>query len=91
MQKSKGYAKESKAALTHRTPKRFPLASELQGALADGFAEGLIRRDRVEPFGLRFVVVTQEVNQTQSLTPRSQLSASTAVRPGAGVTVWRVR
>ena len=31
----------------------FPLASELQGALADGFAEGLVRRERIEPCGLR--------------------------------------
>ena len=29
----------------------FPLAGELQGALADGFAEGLVRREGGEPFG----------------------------------------
>ena len=49
-----------------------PLASELQGALADGDAEGLVGGDGVEPFGLRFVVVSQEVNQTQSLTRQTK-------------------
>ena len=71
--KSKGCAKESKAVLTHRTPKLFPFAGELQGALADGFAEGLVGGDGVEPFGLRLVVVSQDVKQTQCLTLRSQL------------------
>ena len=52
-------------------PKSLPLAGELQGALADGFAEGLVGGDGVEPFGLRLVVVAQEVKQTQSLTLRS--------------------
>ncbi len=47
---------------------RLPIAGELQGALADGGAEGLVGGDGVEPFGLRFVVVSQEVNQTQGLT-----------------------
>ncbi len=51
----------------------FPLAGELQGAVADGFADRLVRRDGVEPFGLGFALVTQEVNQTQCLTLRSQL------------------
>ena len=49
-----------------------PIAGELQGALADGGAEGLVGGDGVEPCGLRFVVVSQEVNQTQRLTLRSQ-------------------
>ena len=31
---------------------RLPFAGELQGALADGFAEGLIRREGGEPCGL---------------------------------------
>ena len=51
----------------------FPLASELQGALADRFAEGLVRREGGEPCGLRLALVSQEVNQTQYLTLRSQL------------------
>ena len=51
----------------------FPIAGELQGALADGFAEGLVGREGVEPFGLRLALVSQEVNQTQGLTLRSQL------------------
>jgi len=59
MRQSKGCAEESKAVLTHSTPKLFPLASELQGALADGFAEGLVGRDGVEPFGLRLVLTLQ--------------------------------
>jgi len=49
MRKSKGFAIESKAVLTHSTPKLFPLASELQGALANGFAEGFVGRNGVEP------------------------------------------
>ena len=69
--KSKGCAKDSKAVLTHSTPKLFPFAGELQGALADGGAEGLVGGDGVEPFGLRFVVVSQEVKQTQGRTLRS--------------------
>ena len=52
---------------------RLPFAGELQGALADGVADGLVGRDGVEPFGLGLVLVTQEVNQTQCLTLRSQL------------------
>ena len=51
----------------------FPFAGELQGALADGFAEGLVRREGGEPFGLRLALVSQEVKQTQGLTLRSQL------------------
>ena len=50
-----------------------PFAGKLQGALADGFAEGLVRRKGGEPFGLGLALVTQEVNQTQCLTLRSQL------------------
>ena len=40
--------------------------------MADGFAEGLVRREGSEPFGLRLALVSQEVNQTQCLTLRSQ-------------------
>ncbi|MCX7418989.1 MAG: hypothetical protein NT013_05550 [Planctomycetia bacterium] len=54
----------------------FPFAGELQGALADGFADGLVRRDGGEPFGLRLALVTQEVNQTQSFTLRTQVAAT---------------
>ncbi len=50
-----------------------PIAGELQGALADGGAEGLVGGDGVEPFGLRLVVGSQEVKQTQGLALRSQL------------------
>ena len=58
-----------------RSPNRFtthsfPLAGELQIALADGFAEGLVRRDGGEPFGLGLALGSQEVNQTQGLTLR---------------------
>ena len=35
-----------------RVPILLPVAGELQGALADWFAEGLVRRDGVEPFAL---------------------------------------
>ena len=59
----------------------FPLASELQGALADGFAEGLVRREGGEPFGLRLALVAQEVNQTQCLTLRSQLQRTSTNIP----------
>src|SRR5712691_7646863 len=55
-----------------RVPMLLPVASELQGAVADGGAEGLVCRGGVEPFGLGLALVTQEVNQTQSLTLRSQ-------------------
>ena len=48
-----------------------PPAGELEGALADGGAERLVGGDGVEPFGLRFVVGSQEVKQTQGLTLRS--------------------
>ena len=51
----------------------FPIAGELQGALADGFAESLVRREGGEPCGLRVDLGSQEVNQTQRLTLRSQL------------------
>ena len=48
----------------------FPFAGELQGALADGFAEGLVRREGGEPFGPRVALGSQEVKQTQCLTLR---------------------
>ncbi len=57
-----------------------PIAGELQGALADGFAEGLVRREGGEPFGLRLALVSQEVNQTQRLTLRSQLTESVSFK-----------
>ena len=41
---------------------RLPFAGELQGALADGFAEGLVRREGGEPCGLGLALVSQEVN-----------------------------
>ena len=50
------------------TTHSFPFAGELQGALADGFAEGLVGGEGVEPFGLWLVVGSQEVKQTQGLT-----------------------
>ena len=37
-------------------PGLFPFAGELQGALADGFAEGLVRREGGEPFGQRLAL-----------------------------------
>jgi len=73
MRKSKGFAIESKAVLTHSTPKLFPLASELECPLPNCLADRLVGGDGVEPFGLRLVVVSQEVNQTQRLTLCSQL------------------
>ena len=63
------------------TTHSFPIAGELQGALADGVAEGLVGGEGVEPFGLRLALVKQEVNQTQRLTLRSQTQAFTASRP----------
>ena len=51
---------------------RLPLASELERPLSNGLADRLVGGDGVEPFGLRFVVGSQEVNQTQGLTLRSQ-------------------
>ena len=53
----------------------FPFAGELEGALADGGAVDWVGGDGVEPFGLRFVVGSQEVKQTQGLTLRSQLKS----------------
>ena len=50
---------------------RLPLASELERPLPNCLAERLVGGDGVEPFGLRLVVVSQEVNQTQGLTLRS--------------------
>ena len=52
---------------------RLPLASELQRPLPNGLADRLVGGDGVEPFGLRLVVGSQEVKQTQRLTLRSQL------------------
>ncbi len=48
-----------------------PLASELERPLPNWLADRLVGGDGVEPFGLRFVVVSQEVNQTQGLTRSS--------------------
>jgi len=59
---------KSKAPLTRSTPKLFPLASELERALPNRLADRLVGGDGVEPFGLRLVVVSQEVKQTQRLT-----------------------
>ena len=50
-----------------------PFAGELPGALADEFAEGLVRREGGEPFGLRVDLGSQDMKQTQGLTLRSQL------------------
>ncbi len=52
---------------------RLPLAGELQGALTDGFADGLIGGNGGEPFGLGLDSGTQKADQTQRLTLRSQL------------------
>ena len=68
-----GTTQKSKAVLTHRTPKLFPLASELERPLPNRLAERLVGGEGVEPFGLRLALVAQEVNQTQCLTLRSQL------------------
>ena len=51
-----------------------PLASELERPLPNCLADRLVGGDGVEPFGLRFVVGSQEVNQTQGFTLRSQRS-----------------
>ena len=58
-----------------KTAGLFPIAGELQGALADPprRTEGLVRGEGGEPFGLRLALVSQEVNQTQGLTLRTQL------------------
>ena len=53
-------------------PGLFPIAGELEGALADWLGEGLVRGDGGEPFALRLVLVSQPVDQTQRLTLRSQ-------------------
>ena len=66
--KSKGCTKDSKAVLTHSTPKLFPFAGELQGALADGGAEGLVRREGGETFGRRVDLGSHDVMLTQRLT-----------------------
>ena len=44
-----------------------PLARELQGPLPDRFADRLVGRDGVEPFGLWSALIPQEVNQTECL------------------------
>ena len=54
-------------------PGLFPIAGELQGALADGGAEGLVRREGGETFGLRVDLGSQDVMLTQSLTLRISL------------------
>ena len=59
---------------------RLPIASELEGALADWLAEGLVRSDRVESFALRFGLVSQPVDQTQRLTLRSLVPAPGGAR-----------
>ena len=69
--KSKGCAKESKAGLTPRTPKLFPFAGELEGALADWLGEGLVRRDGGETFARGLALGSQTVEQTQGLTSGS--------------------
>ena len=51
---------------------RLPFAGELEGALADWLGEDLVRRDVGEPFALRFVLVSQPVDQTPSRTLRSR-------------------
>jgi hypothetical protein len=60
----------------------FPFAGELQDALADGFAEGLVGGDGVESAvaELRLALVSQEVNQTQRLTPCAQTPDSAEER-----------
>ena len=57
---------------------------ELQGALADGFADRLLGRDGVEPLRLGVGLVTQEVNQTQSLTLRQGLAIQNWPTPDLG-------
>ena len=53
---------------------RLPIASELQGASADGGAEGLVRREGGETFGLRVDLGLQDVKLTLGLTLRSHRS-----------------
>ena len=62
----------------------FPIAGELQGALADGVAEGLVGGEGVESAAaeLRLALVAQEVNQTQCLTLRLQLRSCLARETG---------
>lgn len=50
----------------------FPLASKPKRPLPNWLADRLVGGDGVEPFGLRLALVSQEVNQTQCLTLRSQ-------------------
>ena len=63
--------RSNKAHSRRERATRIPYANELPGALVEGVAEGLVRRDGVEPFGLRLALVSQEVNQTQCLTRSS--------------------
>ena len=63
-----------RAMWSGRSPNlRLPFASTLQRSLPNRFTDRLVGGDGVEPFGLRFAVGSQEVNQTQGLTLRSQL------------------
>ena len=59
----------------------FPIAGELEGALADWLGEGLVRRDGGETFARGLALGSQTVDQTQWLQPsRSagvELSAAT--------------
>ena len=98
--KSKGCAKESKAVLTHRTPKRFPFAGELQGALADGFAEGPVRREGGEPLGLRLGSGNSQIPKCLTpvpsshygvLTPTYSRTTRKPMVPSrlSGATLWR--
>ena len=66
---------------------RLPFAGELQGALADGGAEGLVGGAGVEPFGLRLVVVSQEVKQHDARAsghPRTITRSRVVLLPFAG-------
>ncbi len=58
--------------------KLLPFASELQGALADGFAEDLVRREGGEPIGLRVELGSQDVMRILGLT----LGAGIRVKSG---------
>ncbi len=44
-------------------PGLFPIAGELEGALADWSAEGLVRREGGETFGLRVDLGSQDANR----------------------------
>ena len=49
-------------------PGLFPIAGELEGALADWLGEGLVRGDGGETFARRLALGSQTVEQTQGLT-----------------------